>query len=64
MDATPTATHAFIAGAGGLSAAFAIMHPLDTLKTRIQASSRHLTASSLFRGFLPSVLGAAPQVYS
>ncbi|KAJ3351754.1 hypothetical protein GGF32_004082 [Allomyces javanicus] len=34
----PTALHNFIGGATGLSFAFAVMHPLDTIKTRMQAA--------------------------
>ncbi|KAI8826182.1 mitochondrial carrier domain-containing protein [Fimicolochytrium jonesii] len=65
----------FGAGAIALSTSFAVMHPLDTLKTRMQAASKstshsNLTIKSFFtrdtlktlrRGFTTSVLGAAAQ---
>lgn len=59
----------FVAGSIALSSAFAVMHPLDTIKTRIQASPSNTFRSflkfssfrSLFHGFTSSVLGAAPQ---
>jgi len=61
----------FFAGAFALSTAFAVMHPLDTLKTKMQAvSSSTLTYKALFNaqlfrqlmsGILTSVAGAAPQ---
>jgi solute carrier family 25 S-adenosylmethionine transporter 26 len=54
----------FISGAIGLSTAFAIMHPLDSLKTQLQAKqalSRSKIFSTLSRGFTASVLGAGPQ---
>ena len=66
----------FGAGAIALSTSFAVMHPLDTLKTRMQAASKsssshsNLTLKSFFtrdtlktlrRGFTTSVLGAAAQ---
>jgi Mitochondrial carrier protein len=57
----------FIAGGTALATAFAVMHPLDTLKTQLQASgvkSINLTLlKSLGRGFAASVIGAFPQVY-
>lgn len=65
----------FISGGVALSTAFAVTHPLDTLKTRMQAtvgSGRPgLTLRSIFtrdllrtlgRGFVTSVTAAAPQV--
>ncbi|KAJ3054499.1 hypothetical protein HK097_001680 [Rhizophlyctis rosea] len=65
----------FVAGGTALATAFAIMHPLDTMKTRMQASTsagasgsiniRSLfnieTARVLGRGFVASVAGAGPQ---
>ncbi|TPX62653.1 hypothetical protein PhCBS80983_g00392 [Powellomyces hirtus] len=67
--------NSFCAGAIALSTSFAVMHPLDTLKTRMQAAAaapgaQRGIASSLFtpdtlrtlrRGFLASVIGAGPQ---
>ncbi|KAI8371725.1 mitochondrial carrier domain-containing protein [Radiomyces spectabilis] len=59
----------FIAGAIGLSLSYSCMHPLDTIKTRIQADiaggwraifSRE-TARSLGKGFFVSAMGAAGQ---
>lgn len=56
-----------------MATAFAVMHPLDTFKTRLQAgsSSNPLTLRSMFssretllilrKGFFTSVLGAGPQ---
>jgi hypothetical protein len=63
----------FVAGFCGLSTAFAFMHPLDTLKTRMQAAATagklcwnqvlgKDTLSTLRRGFVASVVGAGPQV--
>ncbi|KAI7856195.1 mitochondrial carrier domain-containing protein [Circinella umbellata] len=58
------------AGAMGLSLSYSIMHPLDTIKTRIQADVssnpwRRIftreTARSLGKGFFVSALGAAGQ---
>ncbi len=60
----------FISGGVALSTAFAVMHPLDTFKTRVQAGSSsslwNLLASKeslsiLRKGFFTSVLGAGPQ---
>ncbi|KAI9495939.1 mitochondrial carrier domain-containing protein [Zychaea mexicana] len=59
----------FAAGAMGLSLSYACMHPLDTIKTRIQADNTHSwrriftreTARSLGKGFFVSALGAAGQ---
>jgi hypothetical protein len=58
-----------------LALAYAIMHPLDTFKTRIQATAVTATISPpikgllsketlsiLSKGFLASVTGAVPQV--
>ncbi|KAI8096536.1 mitochondrial carrier domain-containing protein [Halteromyces radiatus] len=59
----------FIAGGTALSLAYSCMHPLDTIKTRIQANlannwraifSRE-TARSLGKGFFVSAMGAAGQ---
>jgi solute carrier family 25 S-adenosylmethionine transporter 26 len=60
----------FIAGASALSFSYSCMHPLDTIKTRIQANpavssmttifSRE-TARSLGKGFFVSAIGAAGQ---
>ncbi|CAO3639288.1 unnamed protein product [Cunninghamella blakesleeana] len=59
----------FIAGATALSLSYSCMHPLDTIKTRIQADisgswksifSRE-TARSLGKGFFVSAMGAAGQ---
>ncbi|ORZ31679.1 mitochondrial carrier domain-containing protein [Catenaria anguillulae PL171] len=73
----PTTGHAFVAGAVGLSLAYATMHPLDSLKTIIQAASDPSSSAAakfkdrpagfkpiwnmLSRGFTASVLGAAAQ---
>jgi len=63
----------FISGGAALSFAYAVMHPLDTFKIRLQAvlthssrvSLRYLlsrdTARLLTRGFFASISGAAPQ---
>ncbi|OZJ04629.1 hypothetical protein BZG36_02067 [Bifiguratus adelaidae] len=55
----------FIAGAGSLATAYAVMHPLDTLKTQIQAGSHRGFTKDVLRGlgkgFGVSVLGAAGQ---
>ncbi|KAI9256190.1 mitochondrial carrier domain-containing protein [Sporodiniella umbellata] len=61
----------FISGATGLSLSYACMHPLDTIKTRIQAADVSVgwrkvvfskaTLNSLGRGFFVSALGAAGQ---
>ncbi|KAI9029981.1 mitochondrial carrier domain-containing protein [Phycomyces nitens] len=59
----------FIAGAVGLSLSYSCMHPLDTIKTRIQADPLNgwktlftrQTAQSLGKGFFVSALGAAGQ---
>ncbi|KAI9100464.1 mitochondrial carrier domain-containing protein [Phlyctochytrium arcticum] len=66
--------NAFIAGGIALSSSFAVMHPLDTLKTRIQAAAVKGNGKSallglggkemwmvLRRGFVASVVGAGPQ---
>ncbi|KAI9272360.1 mitochondrial carrier domain-containing protein [Helicostylum pulchrum] len=62
-------TH-FISGATGLSLSYACMHPLDTIKTRIQADTTgnwrrvvfsKSTLHSLGKGFFVSALGAAGQ---
>ncbi|KAI8974098.1 mitochondrial carrier domain-containing protein [Pilobolus umbonatus] len=62
-------TH-FISGATGLSLSYACMHPLDTIKTRIQADTTgnwrrvvfsRATLQSLGKGFFVSALGAAGQ---
>ncbi|CAO3590474.1 unnamed protein product [Absidia cylindrospora] len=59
----------FVAGGTALSLAYSCMHPLDTIKTRIQANiannwkaifSREM-ARSLGKGFFVSALGAAGQ---
>lgn len=65
----------FVSGYTGLSLAFALMHPLDTLKTQIQAgkirrngrlkyhySELKESFGGLRRGFFASVIGAGPQV--
>lgn len=49
----------FCSGGLALATAFAIMHPLDTLKTQIQTNSVNLR--HLGRGFAFSFLMAAPQ---
>jgi solute carrier family 25 S-adenosylmethionine transporter 26 len=49
----------FLAGGFGLATAFAIMHPLDTLKTQLQTNSINL--KQLTRGFYVSFLLAFPQ---
>ncbi|KAK9703129.1 hypothetical protein K7432_010872 [Basidiobolus ranarum] len=61
----------FLSGALALSTSFAIMHPLDTLKTRMQASGSsgfklnsmltRETLRVLSKGFVASVAGAGPQ---
>ncbi|KAG0740748.1 hypothetical protein G6F62_011330 [Rhizopus arrhizus] len=61
----------FISGATGLSLSYACMHPLDTIKTRIQAADINVgwrqvvfsktTLRSLGKGFFVSALGAAGQ---
>ncbi|KAI9312830.1 mitochondrial carrier domain-containing protein [Dichotomocladium elegans] len=59
----------FAAGATGLSLSYSCMHPLDTIKTRIQADPTHSwrkiftreTVRSLGKGFFVSALGAAGQ---
>jgi solute carrier family 25 S-adenosylmethionine transporter 26 len=60
----------FIAGAVSLSFSYSCMHPLDTIKTRIQANTStnsfkaiftRETARSLSKGFFASVVGAAGQ---
>ncbi|KAJ3120535.1 hypothetical protein HK098_004539 [Nowakowskiella sp. JEL0407] len=64
----------FIAGGIALSTAFAFTHPIDTLKTRLQAATGTAVASShqtaifsrdmfkiLAKGFFTSVVGAGPQ---
>ncbi|KAI8052478.1 mitochondrial carrier domain-containing protein [Syncephalis plumigaleata] len=64
----------FISGGVALALAYAIMHPLDTFKTRLQATAVTATVSPpikgllsketlsiLSKGFLASVTGAAPQ---
>ncbi|CEP11374.1 hypothetical protein [Parasitella parasitica] len=60
----------FTSGAMGLSLSYACMHPLDTIKTRIQADTTgnwrkvvfsKSTLHSLGRGFFVSALGAAGQ---
>ncbi|KAI8806129.1 mitochondrial carrier domain-containing protein [Cladochytrium replicatum] len=60
----------FVAGATALSAAFAVMHPLDTWKTNRQMASTSASASKaslastfrlLTKGFFTSVIGSAPQ---
>ncbi|KAJ1568197.1 hypothetical protein HK405_003302 [Cladochytrium tenue] len=62
-----TTTAHFGAGFVALSTAFAVMHPVDTLKARVQA---HGAAAAVFsreslrvlgRGFFASVAGAGPQ---
>ncbi|KAI7878047.1 mitochondrial carrier, partial [Lichtheimia hyalospora FSU 10163] len=59
----------FVAGATALSLSYSCMHPLDTIKTRIQADPNHSlrkvftreTLRSLGKGFFVSALGAAGQ---
>jgi hypothetical protein len=51
----------FLSGGFGLATAFAIMHPLDTLKTQIQTNT--LNMKLLTRGFSVSFLMAFPQVF-
>ncbi|KAI8999510.1 mitochondrial carrier domain-containing protein [Gaertneriomyces semiglobifer] len=67
--------NSFAAGAVALSSSFAIMHPLDTFKTRMQAAAGTgqsasaaikglftiQTAKILKKGFVTSVVGAGPQ---
>ncbi|KAI8335491.1 mitochondrial carrier domain-containing protein [Chlamydoabsidia padenii] len=73
VTSVPTQTQLFkdnfIAGGAALSLAYSCMHPLDTIKTRIQANmasnwkaifSRE-TARSLGKGFFVSAAGAAGQ---
>ncbi|KAI9173304.1 hypothetical protein H9P43_007435 [Blastocladiella emersonii ATCC 22665] len=62
----PTTPAAFFSGATALALAYASMHPLDTIKTRIQAGTATSTTARdllrvLSRGFAASVVGAAPQ---
>ncbi|KAL1917340.1 uncharacterized protein VTP21DRAFT_4996 [Calcarisporiella thermophila] len=60
-------TRHFIAGGGALAISFAVMHPLDVLKTRMQAgvaNSRIFTRETLralSKGFVVSTVGAAFQ---
>ena len=49
----------FFSGGFGLATAFAMMHPLDTLKTQLQTNSVNLRG--LGKGFFVSFLLAAPQ---
>ncbi|KAI7892530.1 mitochondrial carrier domain-containing protein [Mucor mucedo] len=60
----------FLSGATGLSLSYACMHPIDTIKTRIQADPSgnwrqvvfsKSTLHSLGKGFFVSALGAAGQ---
>ena len=65
MNQRQTLTTHFVSGAVALSTAFAVMHPLDTLKTQLQASQGIQLSkvwNTLGRGFMISVLGAAGQV--
>lgn len=50
----------FTSGGFALATAFAVMHPLDTLKTQLQTNS-FVSYRTLSRGFLTSFLLAAPQ---
>jgi hypothetical protein len=50
----------FVSGGFGLATAFAIMHPLDTLKTQLQTKTFNI--KGLSRGFYVSFLMAFPQV--
>ena len=59
----------FASGAIGLTTSFALVHPLDTLRTQMQAKGASVktvlnanNARALLRGFGASVIGAAPQV--
>ena len=49
----------FVSGGFALACSFAIMHPIDTLKTQIQTNQRNF--KGLFRGFAASFLLAFPQ---
>ena len=49
----------FMSGGFALATSFAVMHPLDTLKTQIQTNQRNM--KGLFRGFAASFLLAFPQ---
>ncbi|KAI8865806.1 mitochondrial carrier [Ramicandelaber brevisporus] len=55
----------FISGAVALSASFAFTHPIDSIKTRMQAAATATattaTATATSRGFVTSVCGAGPQ---
>ena len=51
----------FASGGFALATAFAVMHPLDSLKTQIQANCA-INLKNLTRGFFVSFLLAAPQV--
>jgi solute carrier family 25 (mitochondrial S-adenosylmethionine transporter), member 26 len=52
-------TKNFISGGFALSTAFAVMHPLDTIKTQLQTNT--LNFKQLGRGFYSSFLLAFPQ---
>ncbi|KAJ3162707.1 hypothetical protein HDU86_003680 [Geranomyces michiganensis] len=70
---TPTRVfNSFCAGGIALSTSFAVMHPLDTLKTRMQATpaAQRTSVAAIFtpetmralrRGFFTSVVWAGPQ---
>jgi hypothetical protein len=49
----------FMSGGFALASAFALMHPLDTLKCQLQTNTLNL--KTLGRGFFVSFLLAAPQ---
>ncbi|KAI8895748.1 mitochondrial carrier domain-containing protein [Globomyces pollinis-pini] len=51
----------FLAGGFALATAFAVMHPLDTLKTQLQTNTKSINWRTLGRGFSVSFLLAAPQ---
>lgn len=59
----------FLSGAAALTVSYAVVHPLDTLRTQMQADGatalsalRANSLRTLMKGFAASVAGAAPQV--
>lgn len=59
----------FLSGAAALTVSYAVVHPLDTLRTQMQADGatalsalRANSLRTLLKGFGASVAGAAPQV--